>query len=356
MKIAFRTDASNKIGTGHLMRCLALADEMKKQGAEIQFISRNLPSHLFDLFSEKGIAVYPLNTFPKQEPIDDLAHSAWLETSQVDDAEATVKALANHLWDWIVVDHYSLDKRWEMAVRPCCKKIMVIDDLADRQHDCDVLLDQNYYSDMQIRYVDKVSSYCKILLGPRYALLRHEFKDLRDLLKPRTGEVKRVLLFFGGVDAENYTSEAMQAIAELKVSLQVDVVIGSQHPNREQIEKTCIDYGFVCHVQTADMAKLMAKADLAIGAGGSASWERCCLGLPALLIAVAENQINIAKALHSVGACCYLGKKEAINSGSIKYAINKLLEQPEQLRFFSMRAFSLVDGLGVSRVSKMLLS
>ena len=354
MKIAFRTDASNQIGTGHFMRCMTLADELKKQGVQILFISRNLPPHLSEMLNAKGVEYTLLSTDATQEPIDQLPHSSWLGTSQAQDAQVTVKALANHSWDWIIVDHYALDKRWETAVRGSCKKLMVIDDLADRQHDCDVLLDQNYYADMQTRYLNKVSEHCQLLLGPRYALLREEFRILREKVKVRTGGVKKILVFFGGVDADNYTSLAIQALAELNSKQQIDVVIGAQHPNREHIQQACIAYGFICHVQITHMAELMAEADLAIGAGGSASWERCCLGLPALLVAVAANQIDIAKALDSIGACYYLGEKDAVNSSSIQHSINELLVASDQILSISQQTFSLVDGLGVNRVSEAL--
>jgi UDP-2,4-diacetamido-2,4,6-trideoxy-beta-L-altropyranose hydrolase len=247
-----------------------------------------------------------------------------------------------------------LDERWERAVRGSCKKLMVIDDLADRQHDSDMLLDQNYYADMQTRYVSKVPSHCQLLLGPRYALLRKEFRTLREKVKVRAGDVKKILVFFGGVDADNYTSLAMQALVELNIKQQVDVVIGAQDPNREQIQQACINHGFICHVQTTRMAELMAEADLAIGAGGSASWERCCLGLPALLVAVSGNQIDIAKSLDSIGACYYLGEKDAVNSSSIQHSFNELLLAPDQVLSISQQAFSLVDGLGVNRVSEAL--
>jgi UDP-2,4-diacetamido-2,4,6-trideoxy-beta-L-altropyranose hydrolase len=349
-KIAFRTDAGAQVGAGHFMRCLTLADELKKQGVQISFISRNLPAHLSVMLTEKGMEYLPLSIDEAVEALDDLTHASWLGTSQFQDAQATVKVLANHLWDWIVVDHYALNKRWESAVRGSCKKLMVLDDLADRKHDCDVLLDQNYYADMQTRYVSKVPTHCQLLLGPRYALLREEFRTLRDKVKVRTGDVKKILVFFGGVDSGNYTSMAIQALAELNSKQQVDVVIGVQHPNREQIQQACINHGFICHVQTRRMAELMAEADLAIGAGGSASWERCCLGLPGLLVAVAGNQVEIAKALDSIGACYYLEEEDRLNSGSLKHSINELLVAPEQVLSISQQAFSLVDGLGVKRV------
>ena len=195
MKIVFRTDASSQIGTGHFMRCLTLADELKKQGAQIRFISRNLPPHLSEMLKAKGVEYIPLITDATQEPIDELTHSNWLGTSQNQDAQATIQALADCSCDFLVVDHYALDKRWESAVRLSCKKLMVIDDLADRQHDCDVLLDQNFYADMQTRYIDKVPEHCQLLLGPRYALLREEFRTSREKVKVRVGDVKKYWYF-----------------------------------------------------------------------------------------------------------------------------------------------------------------
>jgi UDP-2,4-diacetamido-2,4,6-trideoxy-beta-L-altropyranose hydrolase len=356
MYIAFRTDATSQIGSGHFMRCLTLADGLKKHGAQICFISRNLPDHLRDMLIAKGMELVSLANTVSATPIDDLAHSAWLSTSQVQDAQDTIQALSGQSWDWLVVDHYALDARWESAMRNTAKRIMVIDDLADRQHDCELLLDQNYYADMQTRYSGKVPAHCQLLLGPRYALLREEFRRLRVQIKPRTGVVKKLLVFFGGVDADNYTGLAIKALADMALKeVQVDVVIGAQHPCHTEIETQCATRGFVCHVQTDKMAELMAAADLAIGAGGSASWERCCFGVPALLVALAENQIEIAKGLDSIGACIYIGTKNTVNSLTIQQVIIKLLNTPNQIQIISKQAYSLVDGMGDIRVSQAML-
>jgi UDP-2,4-diacetamido-2,4,6-trideoxy-beta-L-altropyranose hydrolase len=351
MKVAFRTDATNKIGAGHFMRCLTLACELKKQGAHILFLSQSLPEHLSDMLSDKGIECIALNAYEAVESSDDLKHSSWLSTSQTEDSKATIKALSEQDWDWLVVDHYALDYRWESALRQSAKNIMVIDDLADRRHDCDILLDQNYYADMQTRYSGKLPAYSQLLLGPRYALLREEFATLREQVKIRTGDVKKILVFFGGVDADNYTFHTIEELSKISAELQVDVVIGAQHPSKSKIEDFCKKKCFVCHVQTLHMAKLMADADLAIGAGGSACWERCCLGLPSLLIAVADNQVAIAKGLASINACVYLGSSDSMISLSLKEYISQILSNPERARKISENAFSIVDGLGVFRVS-----
>lgn len=351
VKVAIRVDATANIGTGHFMRCLTLADELKKQGVWIRFVSRNLPSHLCDLLDEKGMEFVALSNEAARENTDELAHAVWLGTSQAQDASETQRAIADHVWDWMIVDHYSLDARWESAMRKRAKKIMVIDDIADRQHDCDVLLDQNYYRDMQTRYDGKVPERCRMLLGPRYALLREEFQILRSQFQPRTGEVKRILMFFGGVDAGNYTGQAINALSGLDIEgAEVDVVIGAQHPHRTEIEQACAVQGYVCHVQTPRMAELMAAADLAVGAGGTAIWERCCLGLPALSICVAENQRKqIADAAEAGMLYAPEGKEDP--TALIRFHAKALMENPSLLKLISAVGMRTVDGKGPLRVA-----
>jgi UDP-2,4-diacetamido-2,4,6-trideoxy-beta-L-altropyranose hydrolase len=333
------------------MRCLTLADALRQSGVQIRFVSRGLPAYLSDMLTVRGLEFAPLGSATAEEPLDDLAHSNWLGTSQSQDARDTAEALADRKWDWLVVDHYALDVRWESAMRSTAGQIMAIDDLADRKHDCDVLLDQNYYRDMQTRYDGKVPDHCRLLLGPRYALLREEFRKLHGQVRPRTGEVKRILVFFGGVDADNYTGLAIRALSGLDIKdIDVNVVIGAQHPCRSEIEQVCVIQGYACYVQTTRMAELMAEADLAIGAGGSASWERCCLGLPALLTAFADNQINISIDLASIGACTFVGAKGAVNEQSLQSAIICALKNPDRQWEISKTAYLLADGLGVDRV------
>lgn len=333
------------------MRCLTLADALKQRGTQIRFVSRHLPEYLRSRLAGNGYELVLLNSVQNDMALDELAHADWLGVSQAQDAADSIQALSDETWDWLVVDHYALDSRWESMLRQTAKKILVIDDLADRRHDCDLLLDQNLYADMNSRYSGKVLSYCQLLLGPRYALLRDKFRQLHEQIKPRGGPVKRVLVFFGGVDADNYTGHAIEALSQIDISgLHVDVVIGAQHPFCEQIKKSCAQHGFVCHVQTEKMAELMAAADLAIGAGGSACWERCCLGLPALLVALADNQINIAKALDLFGACIYVGTFKTASPSIMRSAVVTLLNRQAQIEGLSRKAYSLVDGLGVGRV------
>lgn len=348
--VAFRIDATSQIGTGHFMRCLTLAIELQRQGARISFISRHLPSHLEAMLADRSIALVQLSGEPPVPPANDLAHSHWLWTDQAHDAQACVQALGKDAWDWIVVDHYALDARWESAMRNAAGKIMAIDDIADRRHDCDLLLDQNYYRNMETRYHGKVPEKCRLLLGPRYALLRAEFRELRAQVEPRSGEVRRILMFFGGVDAGNYTGLAIEALSGLDIKgAEVDVVIGAQHPHRTQIEQACGTRGYACHVQTSRMAELMAAADLAIGAGGSATWERCCLGLPALSLCTAENQRRqIADAAEA--GLLYAPSVDGGLVDLIRRHTQCLLENVPLLKLISNAAMNSVDGAGASRI------
>ena len=213
--VAIRVDAGPQIGTGHLMRTLTLADALRQKGAQVRFVSRNLPLYLQQLLESKGHEFVGLPVAPVAAVTGDLAHSHWLNVSQVRDAEDTREALSDVSWEWMILDHYALDARWEGPLRACARRVLVIDDLADRVHDCDALLDQNLYPDMERRYVGKVPASTTLLLGPRYALLREEFSRLRVDQISRDGEVHRVLVLLGGTDAHNHTRKVIHGLSQL---------------------------------------------------------------------------------------------------------------------------------------------
>ncbi len=352
MRIAIRVDASSEIGTGHFMRCLTLADALQQRGAQTRFVSRHMPEHLRNMLAQKGHEFIPLNSKRTETISENLSHASWLGTSQHADAQDTVQALSGQTWDWLVVDHYALAACWESVLRQITQNILVIDDIADRQHDCDVLLDQNFYADINTRYIGKVPPHCQFLLGPRYALLREEFSQARELAKPRSGPVKRILIFFGGVDANNYTGRAIEALVNLGIpDLPVDVVIGSQHPCREHLETQCARQGFTAHIQTSRMAELMAGADLAIGAGGSTTWERCCLGLPSLVISTVDNQHQqIADA--ACEGLVYAPELEIEFIPRLSIHVSALMGNAYLRNAISEKGLRAVDGRGVSRVAE----
>ena len=358
MQIAFRVDASLQIGSGHLMRCLTLANKLKENGDNCTFFCRHLPDNLQSMIQSNGHQFKLLknnHVSPVAEEnyaIADLAHSAWLGVSQTQDAHDTIAAMQLQIVDWLVVDHYALDFRWQALLRSETKHILVIDDLADRTHDCDALLDQNFYVDMATRYISRVPAHCQLLLGPTFALLRPEFAKARQTVKARTGKVQRILVFFGGMDADNVTGRALAALQQIDLKgIAVDVVIGAQHPARQTIVADCLRLGFTCHVQTDNMAALMATADLAIGAGGSATWERCCLGLPSLSISIASNQQRqIADAAEEGLLYAPSGDDDLVMM--LKQHVKALCENAPLLKMISKAAMKAVDGRGALRINR----
>jgi UDP-2,4-diacetamido-2,4,6-trideoxy-beta-L-altropyranose hydrolase len=349
--VAIRTDVSVQIGSGHFMRCLTLADALKQRGAQINFVCRYLPDHLRDMLIAKGHTCALLDSSHSGEASDGLSHARWLGTSQAADAKHTAQALSGRAWDWLVVDHYALDVRWESVLRRTAENIFVIDDIADRQHNCDVLLDQNYYADMDARYKGRVPAHCQLLLGPRYILLREEFQQMRKHAKVRCGPVKQLLVIFGGVDADNYTGCVIDALANLELNhLRVDVVIGLQHPFRERIVSDCLRLGYMCHLQTSRMAELMASADLAIGACGFTSYEFASMQLPAVLIPVTDVQTRVLKGLSKKGIAYPLFLKGSDGIAEITAAIRHLIESESHRSSISSACHDFLDANGANRV------
>lgn len=299
LQIVFRTDASLDIGTVHVMRCLSLAQALARDNVEVLFICRVHDGHLCDLIEGQGFVVCrlpaPTDYFtPEPSP----SHAAWLGATWQDDADQTcpvIKSLSI-MPAWLVVDHYALDSRWENLLRPLVEHIFVIDDLADRAHDCDLLLDQNFFADLRARYTGKVPEDCHLLLGPEYALLQPMYAELQDHIFPRRGPIQRILIFFGGVDHDNLTGRALAAFLSLKRhDIDVNVVIPRNSPYVSEIRDLVAGCTNVhLHGNLPTLAPLIASAELAIGAAGITTWERLCLGLPALVVTLAENQREVA--------------------------------------------------------------
>jgi len=354
MKVVIRADASHRIGTGHLMRCLTLADMLRENGAVVSFICREHAGNLCDLVEEKGYAVHRLPYAEPEVGIGSNEYLQWLAVSQEEDARQTQAIVQREREKptWLIVDHYALYEKWEKAMRPHTERIMVIDDLANRHHNCDLLLDQNLYEDLHTRYDDLLPPGCQKLLGPTYALLRPEFRQARQSLRKRDGSVKRLLIFFGGVDPTNETAKALEAVQLLnRPEIIVDVVVGAANSHTDLLKKQCADLTNVTvHGQVKNMAELMANADLAIGASGTTTWERCCLGLPTLVIAIAENQVAIAQESHRFGIAAYLGRAEEVTVQGLYAELEQLLKQLSVLRQMGKKAAKLVDGNGAESI------
>lgn len=350
--IAFRVDATSRIGSGHFMRCLTLADALKQRGAHIRFVSRDMPDNLRDMLIKKDMEFAALGSETAASVNDDLVHSFWLGVSQQQDAQATLQALSDRIWDWLVVDHYALDCRWESLLRDVAGNILVIDDLADRRHDCDMLLDQNYYGEMDLRYNELVPKYCKKLLGTRYTMLRPEFSAALSTLRVRSGKINRILVFFGATDSQNETLKALKAIRLLGCSeIAVDVILGVEFRFKSEVMDfvESMPEKVTCYNYVNNMAELISASDLYIGAAGTTTWERCCLGLPSLVIAVAENQIRPMKRMAEAGAVMYLGESKDVSVEAVAAVLGVLRFTPEHLLEMSHKCMKLVDGHGADR-------
>lgn len=305
MKIAIRVDASSQIGSGHLMRCKTLADELRERGADIMFICRECPGNLISLLSESGYVTAVLPALPHGDLIN-LAkndHDVWPATSQAIDATQTLEALGCTAPDWLIVDHYGLDIAWEQLLQRKVGYIFVIDDLANRHHHCDLLLDQNAHENPAGRYYGKIPATCIGLYGPRYVLLREEFRTVKHQLKRQQRPIKRILVTFGGTDCTNETMKVLKVLeAPIFSAVEVDVVIGANHSGKDEISTLCSRHAcWHLHCGTKEMARLMARADVAVGAGGITTWERIYLGLPAFVKVAALNQAEALDYLARLG-------------------------------------------------------
>lgn len=350
MKVLIRTDASIQIGSGHVMRCLTLAEAIKKSGGQVCFLSKDLEGNLVQKITSSGFSSIVLPNTRLPDIDSDLDHSFWLNGSQKIDAELSMKLTDGQYYDWIVVDHYALDYRWQSIMKSKSKKIMVIDDIADRKHIADLLLDQNLYSN-QSRYKSLIPENTETLLGPKYALLRDEFLSAHQNARVRKNGIKRIFVFYGGADPTGETLVALDALERIDTqNMQIDVVAGSNNPSRQAIEKKCRSLGFHFHFNTLNMSGLMEKADLALGAGGTTTWERCAMGLPAFVTVIAKNQEEMSLEGHKVGFQFVLGKAGQVDSILIAEKIMEYSQSPTILNAMSEKALATVDARGTERV------
>jgi UDP-2,4-diacetamido-2,4,6-trideoxy-beta-L-altropyranose hydrolase len=361
-RVVFRTDASAVIGSGHVVRCLTLADQLSSRGFECSFVCREHPGHLNELIRSRGYRVYALTLVDDMnrvgnERLSELpSHSAWLGTTWQRDLEETRLLLGEAVIELMVVDHYALDHRWESGMRDRCGRILVIDDLADRVHHCDCLLDQNLVAGWRRRYRELIPKNAIALLGPHYALLQPQYSYWRERTATRKGAVRRVLIYFGGADNANLTGMAVAAVSAIgSPDIAIDVVINPRGTHVDEVRRFVQGVPNVrLHEQLQSLASLMAAADLCIGGSGATSWERCALGLPSVVVSLAENQRPIAEELDRCGAVRWIGHLGEVGETEFSEAIRIYLINGLEPAW-SDRCRALVDGNGTDRVVATLL-
>lgn len=333
MHVAVRTDASLAIGTGHVMRCLTLAKMLHKRGAEVFFVCREHDGHLCDLIQEQGFAVSRLSARTE-------VNASWQEDAA---ASRVAIEMQGGRADLLVVDHYGLDARWERVLRPMVGRVFVIDDLADRPHDCDVLLDQNLHDAPESRYSALVPASIRLFIGPRFALLRPEFDAITVRLRDRG--LQRLLVFLGGTDPSNEVLKLVSALRGLGADAPLTkIVLGPTNPHAAAVRHAAQGMDNVNIIgATSQMASLMDEADLGIGTCGGAAWERCALGLPALVVVNAENQRDDARILHAMGAVRNLGDAAATSVERWIAEIRALQRDPVALKDMSASAAAVMQ-------------
>lgn len=335
----FRCDAASLIGSGHAVRCLALADALTAAGWSCAFASAPGTTETVPALARSGYRLIKL-TDAGQEP-------------------ALLKAAIPQGCDLLVVDHYGRDAGFEAACRAWAARILVGDDLADRRHECDYLLDPTL-GRKPADYAPLTPGNCRMLLGPEFALLRPQFPAARPAALARRASpqaIRRILVSLGGTDPSNLTARVLKGIVLSGVEAAVDVVLGGAAPHLGEVRALAasIPLPITLHTAVDDMAALMSTADLAVGAAGTTSWERCTLGLPSVMLVIADNQELVARSLDQVGAAACLGRPESVTEEHLAAQLRAFAANPDRLGAMAARAADLCDGRGTQRILLALL-
>ena len=344
MKVVFRVDASGEVGFGHLSRCINLAEVLRSRGNEVSFVCRDDEAKSFSALENRLFATVLLPMLSAGEVVN-----------QQEDAQQTIQALLGKRPEWLIVDTYTLDKNWERLMRPHVAKIAVIEDLSGREHDCDLLIDQNYSERSATSFDKFVPKTCEFLLGPRFALIGEQFRRLRELKSKPAPELKRMFIFCGGSDPQNLTQQSIDEISCSELSnIAVDVVIGAQNKTFDRAAALKLNANIEIHDASGEFARIMSIADLAIGAGGTTSWERMCLGVPSIVVSIADNQNSACEKLGRDGLIDYLGRRSSLKSGALRNAVVKAKTNYASLFDQVERGQILVDGRGCERVAEVM--
>lgn len=333
MTILVRADASPELGSGHVVRCVNLVQCLRDTGELVVLAASDITPVVAEWLHAQGFNVSRVP--PLTEGVEDASSCLRLGLSP----------------DLVIVDHYDLDAQWELVMRSSGATIVVIDDLANRPHDCDVLIDPSPVQDPRARYQGLVPEDARLFLGPAFALLREDFL-LPNLARERDGTIERVLVFLGGGVTSGQVLAVLQAIDLLEGPLlEVVVLLGYSFPDQGPVHDFAVGRPWLSIVGvTDDVPALMSWADLAIGSCGGASWERCAVGLPVLAAVTASNQVDNAMGLTKAGAAVVLGRIGDITLETWARALQVLAGDPAKVRAMSSAALHLTSGRVAARV------
>jgi UDP-2,4-diacetamido-2,4,6-trideoxy-beta-L-altropyranose hydrolase len=356
VNVVFRVDASYRIGSGHISRCLSLAKVLADHGVRSSFLCRHMPDALVARIRSRAHELIRLpNVQVRGANQETDMYADGVEPAQEEDAQQTKDALRGRRCDWVIVDHYSLDFRWENAVREIASTIMAIDDLADRRHDCDLLLDQNYFADLHSRYEGLLPAEACRLLGPRYALLDPQFAAAR--VNSVRAQVERLFVSVGANDPFRICMKAVISLHRFAPPfLGAEIVAGSDTAAGNDAQSSAHGlHNVAVHGYIDDIARVMARCTLAVGAGGSSTWERCAIGIPSIVIITADNQRQMAMDLAQTGVIVLLGEGKDVSAEEIYGALAELRSDAVRLSRMRRDAMDLVDGEGAYRVTRRML-
>lgn len=358
LNIAFRADSSHSIGTGHIMRCLTLAHAILKQcSANIYFFSRKTEGNINNLIINSGFKLVEMKP-PIIIKNGSLTHSNWLgETPEKDAQEFLLlqKMLAIDCLDYLIIDHYAIDQVWQEVVEKQISKIMVIDDLGDRIHKCNYLLDQTLNC-QKSKYNNKIPNDCQLLLGSNFTLLRDEFRILDDIRKARKqANIHNLLVMFGGTDPNNLTLKTLKILKDNKDITEVNIILGATAAHLQSIISfTSNKSNLKLHIAPTSIAELMLSADLAIGSAGTSSWERCATGLPSIIIIDGENQREIASQLRRLNIISYFEEHQI--TSHLQLHLSTWIGNKAQYNNAIEQCLTICDGYGSQRVTDKLIN
>lgn len=330
MKVVFRCDASHQLGTGHVMRCLTLANVLKQAGHQCLFIILKHKANLATLISQD---FQVLEISHPQLSTNDFGENKHLIHPFQQDWQQCQLALETTDFhpDWLVVDHYSLDHNWEFLAKESGCKLMVIDDLVNRPHLADILLDQTLNRQNQ-EYGKLVPKSCRLLTGIEYALLRPEFYQYKQgSIDAKLGleKANKLVINLGGADNDNHTLRLLKLLQPRFNQLSILIVVGNLYQHLKEL-KEFIDAQSNADIKikqnVSNMAKLLSEQHLAIGAAGTSCWERICLGLPSLLVVLADNQNDNANELNAERLSINLGSASQVTSNVLLTHLDTLLD------------------------------